>query len=128
MSQATVANEYERPNGLHTPYLGGVSTLANGHWLIAWGGRSQDYQRMATISEVDPETGVTHFELVLHRDGKAIATYRAYHESEADVAITAESAVARGDSRSCVYLERGRDWLHAGRSRSGPDWGREVSG
>jgi hypothetical protein len=85
-SGATVANEYEYPNGRHTARQGDVSRLDNGNWLIAWGRAGSD-GIMPTISEVNPETDVTEFELVLRDGGATTVSHRVYHEFEANIAI-----------------------------------------
>ena len=89
--QAEIENEYQRPNGFHTPFAGGVTLLDSGNWLIAWGDRGGgtplNFNRSVTISEVDPGTGTAHFELLMYTSNKTVTTYRVYHEDQADVEI-----------------------------------------
>ena len=70
---------------------GGVTALANGNWLINWGGNVQgtDGAPLASpvaVSEVD-DAGVEIFRIKMSRDGVAYNTARVYRERESDLAI-----------------------------------------
>ena len=92
-TQAVFAREYRRPAGHgYSEFLGGVVTLANGNWLIAWGGPSLDRtspnDRTAVATEVDSAgTAVFHMNITTH-DGTGIhSLYRVYHDDEANVVV-----------------------------------------
>ena len=89
-SQASVLNQYRLRT--HTVFMGGVSMLDNGNWLIAWGGRSLDIRESTTISEVmpgGPDSGdaTVVFELLMHEGDTTLTSYRVYHARETDVEI-----------------------------------------
>ena len=87
-TQAVFSREYRRAGGYHTLFMGGVMELPNGNWLIAWGNEPNvETAAAVSISEVDPETGTEHFELLMHRSGKYRNTYRVYRHPEADLPI-----------------------------------------
>ena len=69
--EAVFARHYEP--GWPTFYGGAVTPLANGNWLIAWGGGPGN----ATLSEVDA-AGRELFALRLSREPQTAMTYRAY--------------------------------------------------
>ena len=71
---------------------GSVVELPNGNWLIASGtldGPSASYDRRVSISEVDPDTGTSVFDLNMHSvsDRRYVYTYRVYRVDESDVRI-----------------------------------------
>ena len=83
-TQAAFAREYRHPNGVFTRNTGGVSLLDNGHWLIAWGLPGDVKDGVISVSEVDPETGTAHFEMLINEhpfSSKPRMTYRAYRAS-----------------------------------------------
>ena len=63
-----------------TVYGGAVAPLANGNWLIAWGGGSG--RGSVTVTEVDP-SGRELFALRLFRgdSGAPLMTYRAFRHT-----------------------------------------------
>ena len=71
---------------------GSAVELPNGNWLIAWGtlrAATVPYDRSRSISEVDPDSGVSVLNINMHwqSDMKLAHTYRVYRESEANVDI-----------------------------------------
>ena len=69
---------------------GGVDVLDNGHWVIARGrpgGHPVGEQELISISEVDPATGTSMFEMNLSKAPYMGATYRVYREPEANINI-----------------------------------------
>ena len=64
--------DHER-DGAQAVYGGAVTALANGNWLIAWGGGPGD----ATLGEVDAD-GHTRPALRLSKGANDAMTYRAY--------------------------------------------------
>ena len=92
-TQAVFSREYRQPHGF-TNTAGGVVELANGNWLIAWGnGPVADSGHAVSVSEIDPDTGTAHLELLLSKSGMAIRTYRAYRYDESDVNIPVDRIV-----------------------------------
>ena len=70
---------------------GGVTALANGNWLINWGGNVQDANGDAmpdpvAVSEVDRD-GTEVLRIRMEREGVAYNTARVYRERESDLAI-----------------------------------------
>ena len=88
-TQARYERHYEHPHGLRFSRAGSVDLLDDsGRWLIAWGGPpdTATAENYASISEVDPDTGTVHFEMLIYK-GDILAhahTYRVYHRYEAD--------------------------------------------
>ena len=64
--------------GRRTFFGGAVAPLANGNWLISWGGGPGD----AGVTEVDPASGREVFALAMFgRGGAPLTTYRAYRHT-----------------------------------------------
>ena len=87
-TQAVFSRQYEPPDGYHTGTAGGVTELDNGNWLIAWGNTPNlGLNQSRSVSEVDPDTGTVHFEMLILRSSAYAPTYRAYRYPEADIPI-----------------------------------------
>ena len=87
-TQAVFSREYRHPHGYFTGTAGGVVELDNGNWLIAWGnspGTALD--EAVSISEVDPDTGTAHLEMLILVSGKPLHTYRVYRYDEDNINI-----------------------------------------
>ena len=90
-TQARMTREYRRPGGYFTRIAGGVVELDNGHWLIAWGGwPNTEVEDAVSISEVDPDTGTVHLEMLILDAGSYVNSYRVYRypEDEVDIPLT----------------------------------------
>ena len=64
--------------------------LDNGHWVIAWGrpgGYTVGVRELISISEVDPATGTSVFEMNLSKAPYVAASYRVYRVPESDIDI-----------------------------------------
>ena len=86
-SNAVFRRHYQHPSGLVTVWYGGVTVLANGHWLITWGPTTSSAPARATsVSEVDA-AGNAVFEMVMLYSGGLVRTYRAYRETVADIPL-----------------------------------------
>ena len=85
-ARAVFKREYRRPAGHgYSNHGGGVTVLASGRWLITWGatqGATVPSEDLVAISEVDPATGLAHFEMTASR-----MSYRVYRERESDIRI-----------------------------------------
>ena len=71
---------------------GGVVSLANGHWLIAWGtlvNETKPLGKLLAISEVDPNSGTPVLELasVSIPESRRAFTYRAYRVSGIEIPL-----------------------------------------
>ena len=92
-TEARWVREYRLPEADGFAFSGGgVTALANGNWLITWGGnlRGPDEAQLAepvAVSEVDPATGTEILRIRMERDGQAYNTARVYRERESDLAI-----------------------------------------
>ena len=87
-TQAVLSREYRHPHEYFTGTAGGVVELDNGNWLIAWGnspGTALD--EAVSISEVDPDTGTAHLEMLILVSGKPLHTYRVYRYDEDNINI-----------------------------------------
>ena len=87
-TQAVFSRQYEPPDGYHPGTGGGVTELDNGNWLIAWGNTPNlGLNQSRSVSEVDPDTGTVHFEMLILRSSAYAPTYRVYRYPEADISI-----------------------------------------
>ena len=96
-TQATFLREYRQPPGQgYAGAMGGVTVLHddtdrnNDRWLITWGyvvGATVGVRTLVAISEVDPATGTSLFELSMSKSGNPVRTYRVYHQPETAVTI-----------------------------------------
>jgi hypothetical protein len=62
----------------------------NGHWLIDWGrndAATVSVDRLISISEVDPATGTSVFEMNLSKGRHVSASYRTYRVPESAIEI-----------------------------------------
>ena len=91
--EAVFLSQYLLPSGHgYSSTRGSVVELSNGNWLVAWGtlvGPSVSYDRRLSISEVDPDTGSSVFDLNMHSASgrRYVYTYRAYRVQESAVRI-----------------------------------------
>ena len=85
--EAVFKRQYLMPSGHgYSLAMGSVAELPNGNWLIAWGhlvNASVAYDRLLSVSEVDPDTGTSLFDIRMHSadDTEHVYTYRAYRET-----------------------------------------------
>ena len=98
-TQAVFMREYKRAAEQgHSQARGGVTVLndddddpENDRWLITWGGIIVDatvgLQQLIAISEVDPVSGTSLFDLSMFKSGDRVRTYRIYHQPESAVTI-----------------------------------------
>ena len=97
-TQATFLREYPLPDGQgYSISHGGVTVLNaddtdrnNDRWLIAWGfvvHATVGVRERIAISEVDPVTGTSLFELSMFSHGLPVYTYRVHHQPETAVTI-----------------------------------------
>ena len=87
-TEARMVREYRGPDNYYTGSAGGVVELDTGNWLIAWGSRpNRGPEDAVSISEVDPDTGAVHLELLILDSGKYVNTYRIYRYPEDEVDI-----------------------------------------
>ena len=90
-SQAAFVRDYALPDEQgFADFAGGVTALDNGHWLITWGrtdGETVSLEELISISEVDPATGASLFEMNMSKSPYFVQSYRAYHELEVDIEI-----------------------------------------
>ena len=91
--KAVLLRQYLLPAGHgFSSTRGSVVELPNGNWLIAWGtfaGASLPYDRRLSISEVDPGTGRSVFDVNMHSvsDRRHWYTYRVYRVPESAVQV-----------------------------------------
>jgi hypothetical protein len=88
-TQAELTREYRHPHEVYTGRAGSVVELPNGNWLIGWGNHLSRHSldEVVSISEVDPDTGTVHLDMLFTSGGKAIHTYRAYRYDESGINI-----------------------------------------
>ena len=96
-TQANFVREYRRPDGQGFSEEQGSVTVIDGgpgtaddRWLIAWGttdDATASVEETISVSEVNPATGTSLFELNMTDSGGLVVTYRIYHAREADVSI-----------------------------------------
>ncbi len=91
--KAVFLRQYRLPAGHgFSSTRGSVVELPNGNWLIAWGtfaGASLPYDQRLSISEVDPATGSSVFDVNMHSDSdrRYWYTYRVYRVPESAVQV-----------------------------------------
>ena len=91
--KAVFRRQYLLPSGHgYSSTRGSAYELPNGNWLITWGtldGPSISYDRRLSISEVDPDTGRSVFDVNMHSvsDRQYVYTYRAFRVPESAVQI-----------------------------------------
>ena len=97
-TQAEFLREYRRPAGQgYSAGRGGVTVLnddvdrTNDRWLILWGrikgNATVGVEELIKISEVDPVTGTSLFDLSMYVGSTTHWTYRVYHQPETAVTI-----------------------------------------
>ena len=91
-TQAVFVREYRRPSGHgYSRSKGGVTVLDNGNWLITWGNTDDatvPQDDIIAISEVNPATGTSVFEMHMSSSDGLWQSYRVYLLPETEVSIT----------------------------------------
>ena len=90
-TQASHFREHRLPVGQgFADFAGSVTVLDNGHWVISWGrtdSHTVSVEELISISEVDPATGTSVFEMNMSKSPYFVQSYRVYREREADMPI-----------------------------------------